>query len=336
MQNSKQFLIIAIVGLAVYVLSPFSVPVFAGICMSIAGMPYQIRMEQRGLSARLAAWLHTLFWTILLALPIYLIVDSAVPEIISLLKNPPSSSSILATMAGIPAIGPWLASHAADYLATSAPTDKVTLWASHHADMLKAYAHRIWVLLAHIGIALLVADAVSRHHQTLGKAIQRVILWSSGDEAFTLSLLAITTQAIRSVLLGLLGGALFDGIFVGAVMAAAHVPSWPVWAVAVAIFSAVPMGSTVVIALASAVMLAGQHWIAAISVLVLSHIVTLSADFVIKPRLTGAKTHTPFLIALLSILGGIEVFGLIGLIIGPVIVLTAAGLWQQWETQQAS
>ena len=333
--TSKKSLIIIIAVLATYVLSPFAVPIIGGVCMSIAGMPYQITLERRGFSPRVAAWIHTLFWTVLLALPIWLVVETAAPAMINLLKHPPTPSSMLAMMSGIPMIGTWLASHAAPALSAPLTSEKLAGWASNNASALKAYAHQIWILLAHIGIALLVADAVSRHHQPLGTAIERIVLWSSGDEKFTQSLLAITTQAIRSVVLGVLGGALFDGILVGVVMAVAQVPSWPVWTVAVAVLSSVPMGSSVVIIIAAAVMLANQHWIAALSVLILSHMVTLSADFFIKPRLTGAKTHTPFMIALLSILGGVEVFGLIGLIIGPVIVLTAMGLWQQWEIHQS-
>lgn len=335
MQAYKKYLVLIIVLLAAYVLSPFAVPIIAGICMSVAGIPYQIVLEGRGFSPRVAAWIHTLFWTVLLALPIWLVIESAAPAMINVLRHPPSPRSILTTLSGIPVVGAWIASHAAATIAAPLSSEKLAAWASDNAAALKMYAHHIWILLAHIGIALLVADAVSRHHPALGTALRRIVLWASGDEAFTHSLLAITTQAVRSVLLGLLGGALFDGVLVGAVMAVAQVPSWPVWAVAVAVLSSVPMGSSVVIILAFAVMLAGQHWVAAVSVLVLSHVVTLSADFLIKPRLTGAKTHTPFMIALLSILGGIEVFGLIGLIIGPVIVLTTAGLWKEWETQQS-
>ncbi|MHB0990927.1 MAG: AI-2E family transporter [Burkholderiales bacterium] len=332
--TSKKSLIIIIGLLATYVLSPFAVPIIAGVCMSIAGMPYQITLERRGFSPRVAAWIHTLFWTVLLALPIWMIIETAVPAMINLLKNPPTPGSMLAMISGIPMVGSWLADHAASALSAPLTSEKLAGWASNNASALKMYAHQVWILLAHIGIALLVADAVSRHHLTLGEAIERIVLWSSGDEKFTHSLLAIAAQAIRSVVLGVLGGALFDGVLVGVIMAFAQVPSWPIWTVAVAILSSVPMGSTVVIIIASAVLLTEQHWIAALSVLVLSHMITLSADFFIKPRLTGAKTHTPFMIALLSILGGVEVFGLIGLIVGPVIVLTAAGLWQQWERQQ--
>lgn len=302
--------------------------------MSVAGMPYQIAFEERGISVRAAAWIHTLFWTMLLALPMWLVIDTAVPAIIILLKNPPSTAAILAMLSGIPGIGSWLVSMATPTLSEPLSSDRLAVWASANAEDLKASLRNVWVMLAHIAIALLVTDTVSRNRESLGRAIKRIVVWSSGDAIFAQMLLTVTTQSIRSVLLGMLGVTLFNGILVGAVMAFSNLPSWPVWAVAVAVISSIPMGAMIIIALASVLLLSGQHWTAAIVVFVLSNAVTLSADLFIKPRLTGAKTHTPFIMTFLSILGGIEVFGLIGLIIGPVIVLSAVGMWQKWEDNE--
>lgn len=302
--------------------------------MSVAGMPYQIAFEERGISVRAAAWIHTLFWTMLLALPMWLVIDTAVPAIIILLKNPPSTAAILAMLSGIPGIGSWLVSMSTPTLSEPLSSDRLAVWASANAEDLKASLRNVWVMLAHIAIALLVTDTVSRNRESLGRAIKRIVVWSSGDAIFAQMLLTVTTQSIRSVLLGMLGVTLFNGILVGAVMAFSNLPSWPVWAVAVAVISSIPMGAMIIIALASVLLLSGQHWTAAIVVFVLSNAVTLSADLFIKPRLTGAKTHTPFIMTFLSILGGIEVFGLIGLIIGPVIVLSAMGMWQRWEDNE--
>lgn len=302
--------------------------------MSVAGMPYQIAFEEKGISVRAAAWIHTLFWTMLLALPMWLVIDTAVPAIIILLKNPPSTAAILAMLSGIPGIGSWLVSMSTPTLSEPFSSDRLAVWASANAEELKASLRNVWVMLAHIAIALLVTDTVSRNRESLGRAIKRIVVWSSGDAIFAQMLLTVTTQSIRSVLLGMLGVTLFNGILVGAVMAFSNLPSWPVWAVAVAVISSIPMGAMIIIALASVLLLSGQHWTSAIVVFVLSNAVTLSADLFIKPRLTSAKTHTPFIMTFLSILGGIEVFGLIGLIIGPVIVLSAVGMWQRWEDNE--
>ena len=52
----------------------------------------------------------------------------------------------------------------------------------------------------------------------------------------------------------------------------------------------------------------------------------MTGDFIVKPEIIGATSHAPFLLVLLSIFGGVEVFGLVGLILGPVLVLTAQAL----------
>ena len=44
---------------------------------------------------------------------------------------------------------------------------------------------------------------------------------------------------------------------------------------------------------------------------------TFTADHFVRPVLIGGATKLPFLWVLLGILGGVEVWGLIGLFIGP-------------------
>jgi predicted PurR-regulated permease PerM len=103
-------------------------------------------------------------------------------------------------------------------------------------------------------------------------------------------------------------------------------PAAMVFAIALAISSLIPGGSGIVLALAAVVAYTQQDITHAIIILVVGHVITLSGDYIIKPVVTGAKSHAPFLLVLLSILGGVEVMGLIGLIAGPVIVLMLYGM----------
>jgi predicted PurR-regulated permease PerM len=38
----------------------------------------------------------------------------------------------------------------------------------------------------------------------------------------------------------------------------------------------------------------------------------------------------PFLVALIGIFGGLQVFGLIGLFVGPVIMAALLTVWREW------
>ena len=48
-------------------------------------------------------------------------------------------------------------------------------------------------------------------------------------------------------------------------------------------------------------------------------VVGIVADYVIRPRLVGNEQGVPAIVTFIALFGGVEVFGVIGLIVGPVI-----------------
>jgi predicted PurR-regulated permease PerM len=48
------------------------------------------------------------------------------------------------------------------------------------------------------------------------------------------------------------------------------------------------------------------------------------------PTLVGNAARLPFLVALIGIFGGLQVFGLIGLFVGPVIMAALLTIWREW------
>jgi predicted PurR-regulated permease PerM len=50
------------------------------------------------------------------------------------------------------------------------------------------------------------------------------------------------------------------------------------------------------------------------------------SDYVIRPRLVGDRDSVPSLLTFVALFGGIEVFGLMGLVVGPVLVTLAIAL----------
>jgi predicted PurR-regulated permease PerM len=57
------------------------------------------------------------------------------------------------------------------------------------------------------------------------------------------------------------------------------------------------------------------------------------SDYVIRPLLVGGHGHVPTLLTFISLFGGIEVFGLLGLIIGPVIAAVALALLRTYDRE---
>jgi predicted PurR-regulated permease PerM len=59
-------------------------------------------------------------------------------------------------------------------------------------------------------------------------------------------------------------------------------------------------------------------------------IVVGTIDNVLRPRLVGKDTEMPDLLVLLTTLGGLALFGISGLIIGPIIGALFTTVWRIW------
>jgi predicted PurR-regulated permease PerM len=101
------------------------------------------------------------------------------------------------------------------------------------------------------------------------------------------------------------------------------VPSPMLWGLVVAIVALLPAIGPLVVWLPMGVILILQgHVAAGVGVFLFGAIIlTLLLDIVIKPKVLGYKGHIHPIIILLGVLGGLTVFGLTGIILGPVILV---------------
>jgi predicted PurR-regulated permease PerM len=134
--------------------------------------------------------------------------------------------------------------------------------------------------------------------------------------------------------------ATFKGIFVigfvqgalGAIIfAALGISNAMLWGLAMAVASLVPAVGTALVWLpASVVLAAGGHPVKAIILIVCGVVVIGLADNLLRPRLVSNETQIPDYIVLLTTIGGLSLFGLSGVVIGPLV----AGLFlASWRLQ---
>jgi predicted PurR-regulated permease PerM len=57
------------------------------------------------------------------------------------------------------------------------------------------------------------------------------------------------------------------------------------------------------------------------------------ADNVLRPLLISGRARLSGLVVFVSVLGGIAVFGMLGVVLGPIVVATAAGLLETYTRQ---
>ena len=141
----------------------------------------------------------------------------------------------------------------------------------------------------------------------------------------------------RSALIGTVLTALVQGSLGGVGYAICGVPHAVTWALVTAIVSLIPAIGTVLVWVPIGLyLLFDGHTARAVIELVWGGLVVVGvSDYVIRPRLVGSGGHGHPLLMLIALLGGIEVFGLAGLIVGPVVMSLFVAILRIYEREVA-
>jgi predicted PurR-regulated permease PerM len=137
--------------------------------------------------------------------------------------------------------------------------------------------------------------------------------------------------SIHGTVDGLVLVGLGEGVLLGVVYYFAGVPHATIFGALTAVAAMIPFAAPVVFIVAALLLFAQGSTVAAIVVVAAGFATTFIADHAIRPVLIGGATKLPFLWVLLGILGGVEVWGLLGLFVGPAIMAALILLWREWS-----
>jgi predicted PurR-regulated permease PerM len=155
----------------------------------------------------------------------------------------------------------------------------------------------------------------------------------AGERTFGLRGERVGLQIIASVhgtVNGLVLVGLGEGAVLGVIYFVAGVPHATVFGALTALAAMVPFAAPAVILLAALLLIAQGSLPWGIGVFCIGIVVTFVADHFVRPQLIGGAIKLPFIWVLLGILGGLEVWGLVGLFLGPAIMASLIMLWREW------
>ncbi len=137
-------------------------------------------------------------------------------------------------------------------------------------------------------------------------------------EAHDLIFASVVSSAVAAAAHGILGGAAFALTGISA----------PVfWGVMMGFFSLVPVVGSALIWVPAVISLMLQgHPGAGIVLAVICGVVVGLVDNVIRPWVISGRAEMGGLVVFISVLGGLAVFGMLGLVLGPIIVATGASM----------
>jgi len=158
------------------------------------------------------------------------------------------------------------------------------------------------------------------------------------DVRYERQLLEEFDRVSRAVVLGTLSAAVAQGVFAAPAFVMAGLPSVFLLTVLTMLLSLVPVaGAAAIWGGAAAWLYFGEaRPVAAIVLIVWGTIAASIADYVVKPFVLHGHSNLHPLLALLSVLGGVETLGAIGIFVGPMVVAFLQALLNILRTELES
>jgi predicted PurR-regulated permease PerM len=288
--------------------------------------PMHERLARKSFPRR-AAVISTLAVTVLLIVPVILITTLFVREALSISRG--MQHSIVEQHAPIVAKKwAWIAQHVPGLDPNANVMDMVEQGVQKEAGYL---AERLGTILRNIAefifdlfVMIFAMFYFFRDGDQIIRGVRSILPFDAEHrdtmmtQARDLISASVTTSLIIAAIQGILGGLGF---------AIVKLPTPLFWGVAMAFFSLVPVvGSGLIFVPASLWLGFTGHWGRAILLLAICAGVSTVVDNVLRPLLLGGRTELSGLVIFISVVGGVGLFGMLGLVLGPILVATAAGV----------
>lgn len=161
------------------------------------------------------------------------------------------------------------------------------------------------------------------------KLLYKILYYIPLENKDEQQLLQRFTSVARATIKGTLIIGIIQGSLCGTGFALAGIPSPVFWGCLMAVASIIPsIGTAIVWFPALLILLLNKDIGGAVTVGISCGLIAANADNLIRPRLVGKDTEMHDLLILFSTFGGISMFGIIGIIVGPIIAALFVTIWE--------
>ena len=341
-KNAEQFLGPGLLGLillgCLLVLRPFVSAILWAAILCYATWP-ACEWLVRHLKGRRppAALIMTLVLVLLIALPLALVgtsLASSVEHLLGVVRrlNTEGLPTPPDWMTNLPWAGGYLKVHWSDLALNADRTTELL-------RQLLVFSRR-WLLRnsLHLGqgiIQVFLSMVVAYFFYRDGHQVARRMTEASNRVVgeYTQHLFALAGTTIRGVVYGLLGTALGQGIVAAIGFRIVGLPAPFFWALMVALLSVIPVGPPLVWIGASVWLLLQESFGWALFMAIWGLVGISGIDNVLRPYLISRNAKLSFLTVLLGVLGGIAVFGLVGVFLGPTLLAVGLNIAKEFASR---
>ena len=325
-----------IMALSVWILHSFLIALLVACVTAVASWPLYRRLAARlpgHMPRSVAPLIFTCAITAFVLAPLTFAVVAMLTEAHALLVDIAAADSrgiaVPHWLDNVPLVGPWLAGR---WQSELAHPGALFVWVQRtDLTALLGWAQPIGQFMARhvfiVGFTILVLFFLYQKGESLARDFRRVLRHRIGERAE--GYLDLATRALRASVNSMLVVGLFDGFATWVAYAIAGVPHAALWAAITGALALVPfLGYVGVIALTLQLTMTGAAT-AALIAFWLGCVVLFCGDKILRPMVARGGTGLPFVWVLMGCLGGFEVLGLAGLVIGPVLLTLTRELWEQ-------
>lgn len=337
MEHIFFFTLLVIASLAFFgVINAFIVPLFWAIALAILFEPLNDRtadaLGDRGGLASIATILLIILSLVLPLMLLGLVVTDEVVLLIEAIENGSIEPGAVVRWANDKA--PLAFEYAArigiepdglkEKLSTAALSSGQ--WIASHALQVGQNALRFFVMLL---LALYLLFFFLRDgHGIVDRMVQILPLGDARER----QLFERFASVVRATVKGTFVIAAVQGFIGGLTFALLDIRAATLWGVVMAILSLLPaVGAALVWIPAAAVLFVGGDIVSGLILVGVGVFVIGLADNLLRPILVGRDTKMPDYLILLATLGGLAMFGISGMVIGPLIAALFITLWEMFE-----
>jgi len=240
-----------------------------------------------------------------------------------------------------PGVADWPVIGEKTYAIWSDAAANLQATAMQYEEQLRALGHRVFsfatgtlVGIIQFVVSVIIAAALllqARGGYSTSRQIMTSLVGTANGDRFT----DMSIATIRSVVKGVLGVAVIQGLAAGVGLLVAGIPFAGIWAGAVLVLAIVQLPPILVLGPIAFWYFSVADPVPATIFLVFSFIVSF-LDGILKPMLLGRGLETPMLVILIGAIGGAIMSGIVGLFIGAVVLALGYELLIAWMAPDAA
>jgi predicted PurR-regulated permease PerM len=314
------------------IFEPFLTPLGWAVVFVVVFYPVHVKLERR-LGPKLAAAVSTIAVTLILIVPAILLTTAFVREAVEAGRNIQTGMAE-GRMPRIEAAWEWIQQRTPG----DAPADLQSL-AREYADRVGNFLatraasvfRNIVLFVFYLIVTIFAMFFLFRDATKLVNGMRRLLPFEEPlrertlGQARDLIFASVTASLIIAAVQGTLGGIAFAVVGIGAAV---------FWGVLMGFFSLVPLIGPWIVWVPAAIWLFASGERNRGIALVLLGLVVSTVDQFIRPALIKGRARLSALIVFISVLGGIGVFGMLGIVLGPIVVATGVGLVEAYTKEQ--